>query len=101
MRSASIRQIIKAVGGSNIAIKKHFYYVSGFFDMVFSDKTITYYVLSSDVRFLKYRGTQEPQVIFREVKDRKDFTGGKNFDFNHLAHGAGFKVKMPSFKPQA
>lgn len=74
MKSASIRQIIKAVGGSNIAIKKHFYYVSGFFDMVFS---------------------------FREVKDRKDFTGGKNLDFNQLARGAGFKVKMPSFKPQA
>ena len=88
MKSASIRQIIKAVGGSNISIKKHFYYVPGFFDMVFSDKTITYYVLSSDARFLKYKGTQEPQVIFREVKDRKDFTGGKNFDFNHLAHSA-------------
>lgn len=97
MKSASIRQIIKAVGGSNIAIKKHFYYISGFFDMVFSDKTIAYYVSCSDVRFFKYKDTQEPQVIFRKVKDRKDFTGEKNLDFNQLAHGAGFSVKMPSF----
>lgn len=33
MKAASIRSILNAIGATNISIKKHFYYVSGFFDM--------------------------------------------------------------------
>lgn len=97
MKVASIRSILKSIGATNISIKKHFYYVSGFFDMADTDHTVTYYIACSDVRFFKYKGTQEPQVIFRKVKHRKDFTGEENRDFNFLAHCAGFTVKNPSF----
>lgn len=62
---------MQTVGATNIVFSRGHFYVSGFFTI----GTQAWYFSISDVRGSDYR---MPQLMYREAKHYKDYTGGMN-----------------------
>ena len=69
---------LKSVGATDIVFSRGHFYVSGFFTI---GKQAWYFSLS-DVRGIagkmNYNYNYKPQLMYREAKDYKDYTGGVN-----------------------
>lgn len=98
LKSVSLKQALNKIGVTNIELKKNYYYQSGFFEL----KGELYYICSSDVRMpircvWQQSYSDEIPVFYRVAKHRKDFVGGRNLDFNKLAHEYGMKITKVSY----
>jgi hypothetical protein len=60
---------LQSIGATNIIFNRGHFYISGFFTV----NEQAYYFSLPDVR-----GNYTPELMYREAKDYKDFTGGVN-----------------------
>ena len=87
MKKVSLKKAIEILGGTNIELKAGYYYCSGFFDM----NGQTYYVSTSDIRVCPLNNSNS--IMYRVVRDRKDFIGGVNlWDFKNKLADKGYEV---------
>lgn len=93
MKKVSLKKAIQLLGGENIKLFAGYYYCSGFFDK----NGQTYYISTADIRTSPLNHNHS--IMYRTVKDRKDFVGGTNqWDFNQKLNEMGYEVNSCPYK---
>ena len=91
MKHVSFKKAIQIVfpEATDIKLSKGYYYCSGFFNI--GDQV--YYISTMDLRTADVNSIGVCGVMYRTVKDRKDYTGGTNtWDFNSKLQAKGYKI---------
>lgn len=87
MKSVGLRKAIMAFGGSEIGLRNHYHFQSGFF----VKGGQLYYISTSDDRDRRSDG--QLMVYYRTAESRHDFRGGPNlWDFVPAVNRLGYRV---------